>query len=241
MKALAAAALLPLLLASSILAATPPIVTEALKAMDNDDREWSFVQTTVDNGKTRVERFDPSRPIAEQWTLTLTEDRAPTPREQTEYREKRAKERVKAEARKKDPKRKEGENDLIREDSLVLLRENAEQVVYSFRPPPGDEDEDAFADHIKGTLTIGKSRPHAFTIEMKNDTPLKPMTGVRIDRFAMTMEFRPVTPRGPVLPFRFEASVRGKALLLKSLNQDTVTTFSEYRRSTGFQPALRGR
>lgn len=230
MKALAAAALLHLFLASSVLAATPPIVTEALKAMDDDDRNWAFVQTTVDNGKTRVERFDPSRPKAEQWTLTLTEDRAPTPREQTEYRKKRAKELETVEARKEDPKRKEGGNDLIREDSLVLLRETVVQVVYSFRPPPGDDDEDMFADHIKGTLTIGKSRPHAFTIEMKNETPMKPMTGVRIDRFSMTMEFRLVTPDGPVLPHRFEASVRGKALLVKSLNQDTVTTFSEYRK-----------
>jgi hypothetical protein len=229
MKALAAAFLL-LFLASSLLAATPPIVTEALKAMDGDDRDWAFVQTTLENGKKRVERFDPSKPIAEQWALTLTEDRVPTPREQTEYRKKRAKERETVEARKKDSKGKEGENDLIREDTLVLLRENAEQVVYSFRPPPGNEDDDQFAIAMKGTLTIGKNRPHPFIIEMKNETALKPMTGVRIDRVAMKMEFRPVTPEGPVLPFRFEASVRGKALLLKSLNQDTVTTFSEYRR-----------
>jgi hypothetical protein len=230
MKALASILVL-LLLAPVAVAERPPIVVEALKAMSSTEETWSWVQTTVEHGrKTKIERFDPSLPEDEQWTLVESNGRAPTARELGAYRKARANDRRRQEERSaKQGEKKDDFDELIREGSLELIREDLEQVVWRFLLPVKDPDMAEFSHSMKGTLTIGKRHPHWFTIEMGIEKPIKPAPGVHIERMYARLAFRPLSGNGPVMPYETESKFQGRLLLLKRVNEHTVTHYSEYR------------
>jgi hypothetical protein len=229
MKAFAGALFLMLVVPAGDAAARPPIVVEALKALSADDGTWSWVQTTVEHGRrTMVERFDPSRQ-GERWTLVENDGRAPTARELSAYRKRKASEDRRIEERKAETGRQKDDFDeLIRKGSLKLLREDAELAVWSFLPPETGEMAE-LEDAIKGTLTIGKRRPHPFTIEMTNDSPMRLAPGIRIERMYVRLDFRPLPGGGPVVLHQSESVLRGR-FLVKRLNEQTVTTYGDYRK-----------
>src|SRR5512141_771586 len=64
-------------------AAVPAYVQEALAKFSAEvPPGWAYTQTTVRGDESTTERFDPSRPPAEQWTLVLHNKLPPTPEEQ---------------------------------------------------------------------------------------------------------------------------------------------------------------
>jgi hypothetical protein len=229
MKASAGFVLLLLVLPPGAAADKPLIAVEALRALGSSEETWSWVQTTFEHGrKTKVERFDPSRP-EEQWTLVESNGRAPTARELSAYSRKQANDRRRLEERRtKRGEQKSDYEELIREGSLKLIREDLEQVVWGFLPPVKDTDMAELAHSIKGTLTIGKRAPHWFTIEMASEN-VKLAPSVHIERMYVRLVFRPLAGGGPVMPYESESVFRGR-LLLKRVNEHTVTTYSEYRK-----------
>ncbi|MHB0969020.1 MAG: hypothetical protein ACYC7A_14565 [Thermoanaerobaculia bacterium] len=227
MKILASATAFLLAGTLAVAADNPPLVVEALEAMARSDATWSYVKTTTGNTRARAEHFDPSLPEESRWTLLEIAGRTPTADERAEYAEEREAERMFANAdHVSDGKVADG---LIRDGSLVLLRENDEQVVYSFRPFVGSAVAE-FAEAMKGTLTIAKRYPHAFTIEMRNEKPVAPFTGFHINRIFTRLVFRPVTPDGPVLPYELEATLRARAMTVKRLDENSVIRFTQYKK-----------
>jgi hypothetical protein len=230
MKTLASILVL-FVLAPSAVAESPPIVVEALKALSSTEGTWSWVQTTVEHGRrTKIERFDPSLPEDEQWTLVESKGRAPTARELGAYRKGRAKDRRHQEQRSaKQGEQKNDFEELIRDGSLELIREDLEQVVWRFLLPVKDPDMAELSHSMEGTLTIGKRHPHWFTIEMGNEKPVKPAPSVHIERMYVRLAYRPLSGDGPVMLYETESVFYGRLLLLKRVNEHSVTTYSEYR------------
>jgi hypothetical protein len=212
---------------AAAVAPASPLVTEALDAIGSGGEAWAYTQTTVTNGKKTIESFDPSRPEADQWVLVLKNGRAPSPRDLREHRSEHSKRRSPGREKKGS---KEALSGLIREGSLELIADAKDAVTYGFRLPAETSEQARLADQLRGLLTIGKGRPHAVTIEIQSEGPIAPFPAVHIESMRTRMEFRPVTAGGPVMPFEMRSSIRGRALKLKSLDTDSVITFTDYRR-----------
>lgn len=216
------------LLALPAFAATPAPVAAAFRTMNATPGGWAFTQTTVENGKKTIETFDPSLPAARQWTLVLKEGRTPTAADLEEY----AADLVTRAEKKKMKENAAGDDPAaaaIRPGSLRLVRESGDAAVYEFRLPVDDPDAAKLIDVMKGRLTVGKSAPHPFVLEIFAEKPISPVVSVRIDRMYTRVEYRPAVPGGPLLPYEERSQVRGKIMMLKKLDEDSVVTYSDYR------------
>ena len=91
--------LIGLLLAAGLRAEVPPLLEAALRKLQADENRWAFTQTTQEfdrkgqpEGGLTVERFDPSQPYDQQWTLVRYQGREPTEREERSWRKRKDKE-----------------------------------------------------------------------------------------------------------------------------------------------------
>lgn len=80
-------------------AQTPALLHTALQKLQADENRWAFTQSTHEfdrKGKPKegptIERFDPSQPYAQQWTLLQYEGHKPTAREERSWRKRKDKE-----------------------------------------------------------------------------------------------------------------------------------------------------
>ena len=209
----------------------PPLVKSAFDAVEMSP-DFAFTQTTVDGDGRKVEKFDPTRPKGHEWQLVTKNGKAPTSSELSAY----AKEKAEAEKHqgKKNGKdeKKDGFSSMVRPDSLRLVSETPTEARFEFRLPAEDGDERGreIVDSLIGRLVISKNGPWLHVLELENQKPIKPITGVKIERMYTKMTFLAPAAGLPGLLGELRATVRGRAMLVKSLDQDTVTTFSEYRK-----------
>jgi hypothetical protein len=232
-----------LTLASTALAAPaqlPPIVERALETMERSDQEgYAFRMAKTDKGSTEIATFDPSKPAGQTWKLLQKDGKAPSAKESEEFRKERAKrekdrtEEEKKEKSKKGDKRDQELREMIAPDSLQLISETAERASYRFRMRIDDEDAKPFADAIRGTLVISKAAPHVESLDLASTGEIKAMTGVKISEFHLTLTFFPPDAHGQSLPATIRSVVKGRAMLVKKIDQDMTVGFSEYARRAG--------
>ena len=202
-------------------ATEPVIVARALDSADRDSRkDWAYTMTVVEDGKERIELFDPSREVGHEWTLVQVEGQKPTNGEIEDYQKKKERQR------KNDDE--SSLRDMIREGTLRLVQESDQRAVYSFEVKGKDEKEQKMMDHVAAELHIDKSGPWVERLEMKSAEEFKPMVGVKIDSFAMTIAYIPLG-NGSVAPGRILTKVHGKAFLVKTIDSDVRITFRDYR------------
>ena len=200
-------------------AAEPEIVRKALDAVDRDHREgWAYTMTVVEDGKRRVERFDPSGD-GEEWSLLRIEGLPPTKKDLEDYEE--ITER----------RRRNGDDDSVRDmikpGTLRFVSEDQSHVTYAFDVAADNDRERKMMDHVTGTLQIRKEGPYVDRLDLASDEAFKPMTGVKIDSFSMTITYV-VVADGPVAPRQMMTKVKGKAFLIKTIDSDVRLTFSDY-------------
>ena len=202
-------------------AAEPEIVARALDAADKDARkDWAYTMIVVEDGKERIERFDPSRDVEHEWTLVKVESRKPTAGDIEDYR--------KTKERRRESDDESSLRDMIQEGTLHLLREDDRQAVYAFKVKGKDNKEQKMMDHVGAELHIDKTGPWVERLEMKSAGEFNPMMGVTIEHFAMTITYIPIE-NGSVVPGRVETKVQGKAFFIKTIDSDVRITFSDYR------------
>ena len=112
---------------------------------------------------------------------------------------------------------------------MKLISETGDRATYDFRMKPEDEDEKEFAAKIRGTLVVSKARPFVETMELASTGEISPMMSVKIKEFYTKMSFRHDVEHDAALPLAVQSRIRGRALLVKSLDADVMVTFGDYR------------
>lgn len=217
--------------------ALPPLVERALATMETSDQEgYAFRMVKTEAATTEIATFDPAKPAAEAWTLLQQNGKAPNAKESEEFRKERAKrEKARAEERNKGKSgKRDGElREMIDPASVQVVNETPERATYRFRMRIDDEDGKAFADAIRGTLVVSKKAPHVESLDLASTGEIKAMTGVKISEFHLTLTFFPPDAHGQALPATIRSTVKGRAMLVKKIDQDMTVKFSDYARRGG--------
>lgn len=215
---------LVLLIVATAASAEPhPLAVRALKNLDAfDDDVWSYTRTTKAKDGLKIERHDASKPKGERWTLLRIDGRAPTAREQEEFR------REKAELEKRREKR-DDDNDVDLE-SIRLQSETPQRATFTFRTKAGGGLESKMAEKIAGTLVVSKDGGWAERFELRNTGTIAPVPGMNVSRFRLTMTFQRHGGTNEIVPEAIELSMRGRAFLVKSLDEERSTQYSDFVR-----------
>ena len=216
-----------LLCIPAVSAAEPhPLALKALESFEELEIDnWSYTMTTTSKEGKRIERHVATNPVGERWDLVLTTGRKPNTKELEEYREEKAKDLERREERKKDD---DHDVDL---PSITLVSETPDKATFHFRPKGDDEEEEKFMEHVRGTLVVNKDGAWVERFELASTDEIKPMAGVKVKEFNVRMLFRRDPATDEILPVSVVSRLRGRAFLVKSLDDDVVVSFSEFERT----------
>lgn len=200
----------------------------AFAAVDDDFKHtWAFTET-IDEDEARLSwRYDPSRRPGERWSLIAVDGREPTARDLEDFGD-----REDYGAHEEDDTTLADELDIIDFESLELLEETGERRIYSFAPT-GDKDagdeERRFMEQVAGRLSIVKQGLWLESLEMRNEKPIRPATGVRISRFLTRLSFGRLGTDGPVVPMAVDVEIRGRALLMFGFDEKESIRYSDFQ------------
>lgn len=219
----------------------PPLVERALETMERSEQDgYAYTMKMSEPGKSSLAHFDPAKPAGKTWELLQKDGKAPTAKEVESFRKERAeREKKRAEQKKEEKEKSRGGDKELREliapGSVQLISETSERASYRFRMRSDDEDEQAMVESIRGTLVVSKAGPHVESLDLASTGEMKPITGVKISEFHLRLTFFPPDAHGRALPATIQSKVKGRAMLVKKIDQDMSVTFSDYakRQSPG--------
>lgn len=207
----------------------------AVKALDDFEAleidGWSYTVTTTSKNGKKVERHDATRSEGQRWTLVLLDGRNPSAPEQDEYR------LEKAEQRKRREKGKNTRRTDVDRSTLRLVSETDHSVTFSFRPKTDGEADAMFMKEVWGTLVVNKDGGWVENFELASASEIRPMAGVKVTEFRLVMSFRRDPTSGSILPESIRSRVRGRAFVVKSLDDDTEVRFTGYVHASSPSPS----
>lgn len=198
----------------------PPEFETALKSFRTEGTKgWGFTQSTTSRSQSMVETYDPSKAETDRWSLVEKNGKPVSESDAREYREKHT-------------RRSSNETapDVTKQLDLTTaerVSEDAERSVYRFHLKPGSKD-DKSAQYMKATFTLHKPSQTIERIELGNTTPFSPVFAVKIQEAQTVITYSLPTPDRPTLLDRITVRVRGKAMFVKSLDEDMTVTYSDY-------------
>lgn len=200
------------------------IVQRAFESNDQASKQdWSFTETRLSEGVTRVSRFDPRRPDGERWALISVDGNPPTRKEIEQYLQ---------EKRESDDSQEEGDefgSKFIAPGSLKLIEETEVKYRFGFLPNIEEDSEEAkLWRHVNGILSIDKSGHYIESIDLKSIKPFKPAKGIKVKSFEMSMKFGPAANDSQIVPLLFDVHVQGRAFLMFKLNEAERISYSDY-------------
>lgn len=199
---------------------TTEIAEEAIHRADATKLDgWAFTVTTTEEGRKTVETHDPSAPKEQHWKLVLKADKPPTEKQLQKY----------AEERRRAGGKEQKLSKLVDKSSLELASEEPERLTFRFRMKAEDEEAKLMAGKIRGTLVVRRAGPTVESLEIANTEKISKAGLFSLSEFQTRIRFRPAPGRAESLIESVTARVRGRALLVKSLDVDSETTFSEFR------------
>lgn len=181
---------------------------------------WAYTLKTERNEHQLVERFDPAKPLTEQWTLLLTDGRSPTPKDLTQYAKFKAVQptgAAQATFQKGD----------LEPGSMALLSEDARRAEYrcSFREQSANADK--MLGHVTLRLQISKQPAYVEKYTLELPQPYSPVLGVKMNELVVEVSFSPPADDRPSLPLRSISHFRGRMLLFP-VEENLRLTYSEY-------------
>lgn len=201
-------------------AALPTEVETVLKSFRAEGAKgWSFVQTTTSRSKNLVERYDPLKPEGTRWTLLQVNGKPPTESETRDYQQKQT--------------RRSGNDtapDVVKQldlNSAERLSDDAEHSVYRFHLNAGGTD-DTSAKYMRASFTFHKPTASVQRVELVNTEPFSPMMTVTIQEAQTAIDYSLPTGDRPALLERITVRVRGRAMWVKSLDEDMTVVYSDY-------------
>ena len=224
-------AFLGLLLGASAIADDyQSIVQRAFETIHQDfDEDWSFTETATEDDIVTVARYDALGAAGQRWTLLSFDGRSPTGDEIDDYLD----DKKKGEKRKgkhgdsdEEPDDDRDNSAIVNFESLQLLEETADYWLFGFIPD-GDDDDD-FMRHVDGRIKVLKNGHYVEYIDLRNDKPIKPATGVKISKFLTTLTFGPAIDGGPIVPKAVDVVVKGRAMLVFKFDESETIRYSDF-------------
>ena len=208
-------------------AAVPSLLEAALQKLQADENHWAYTQTTQvfdrqgepEDGVT-VERFDPSLPYDQQWTLLQQDGRAPTAREERAWRKRKDREM----------KRRE-EKSLGEIMDLERAREverYAGQVVFEVPLQPGASRR-LPAEKFAVLMAVDESSATLSEFMLKTTDSFRALGVAKVDRIEIKADFAMVDPQYVPQPRRIVASGAGRLLFFR-VGGSAEITWSEFKR-----------
>jgi hypothetical protein len=180
---------------------------------------WAFTQTTTSGNKSLVERYDPSKPEFSRWVLLKKDGAAPSAADLTEYEQKLS-------------RRSRGDTapnvkDQLDRATCERVEENTERATYRFRLKAIDKD-DKSAPFMAVTFTLHKPTHTIEQVDLFNVEPFSPVFLVKVAEAKTTMKYSlPEGDRSTLLQ-NVTVKVRGRAMWIRSLDEDMTVVYSDY-------------
>lgn len=203
---------------------SPPValVKEALAATEKAEvSRWAYTMTSVVDGRKTVEKHDPSAPRGQRWELVSTDGKTPTEAERREYVKKRKRDSGTSQFNLKE---------LVDLTSVKVEKEDPDRMTCSLRMKADGDEGKLIAEKVRGQLVVRKQTPAIESFELANSERIGKRGVFSLSEFKIRMQFAFNPNVGEHLPVSFNMRVRGRALLVKSLNSDTEVTFSDFRK-----------
>jgi hypothetical protein len=185
--------------------------------------DWAYTLTTEREGRLITERFDPSKPPAEQWALLRMDGRIPAKADLESYQKYKAGQApgaMPATFNKGD----------IDPGSIELVREDPGRAEFTCKFRDQSANADKMLGHLRLRLTIRKLQPHVekFTMELRE--PYSPVLTVRMRELVVTMEFAPPGDDRPSLPVRSSSHFLGSVFFI-SVEENLRFSYADFTRA----------
>jgi hypothetical protein len=231
----------PALLAAAVASAEPlpdpveRVIAEAEARVEPEQR-WAFTHTYRRNDETVVARYDPRRPVGEQWRLTTPSTEAALTREQREMFADMQAELGPTPDRAVmyTPSADYRFRDLFGGD-LTLIDDGPHGRRYAFPFPEelpttgGDDEFKLLAKHVNCEIAIPANEPWLFSMRLVAPEPFRVGVVVRATKFENTTQYGEVEPGGPIAALHNDNHQVGSILLIP-LDDRRVTINSDFER-----------
>ncbi len=184
---------------------------------------WAYSQTTERNNLTTIERFDPSQPPAEQWTLLRYNGQAPSAPDQKKYDQFKAANptaSTQAAFQKSD----------IEPGSIELVHEDTERAVFNCAFRSESADSDKMLGHLHLQLVVNKRQPHVEKFQLALREPYSPVLGVKMNGLIVEMIFSAPTSDRPSLPAVSTSHFVGRILFFIGTEENLRLTYFDFSR-----------
>jgi hypothetical protein len=203
------------------------IVRLAFESIDHRFKEsWAFTETSTEEEIVRTGRYDPRLIRGERWSLISVDSRQPTVEETEEFLNDKKDDQHRGDEADEDGQREQKAGVDVNFESLDLVEETSDHWLFSFVPHEDDEEE--FMKHVNGHIKVIKRGHYVAYLDLRNDKPIKPATGVKIKKFRTRLAFGPATDGGPIVPLAVDVEVQGRAMLVIKFDEKESVRFSDF-------------
>lgn len=113
-------------------------------------------------------------------------------------------------------------------DAKSVIADGGEDGVarYSFEPVGETPEDQAFMSRQRGSLEVDREEGYVAALRIDSNGAFKPATGVKIKSFAMHIDFAEIDDT--VFASSVRVSIRGRAFMVKKIEQDEVVRFENF-------------
>lgn len=197
------------------------VVSNAIAATDTIKlNRWAYTLTTQVDGTRTVEKYDPSQTTDRRWQLVIKEGKTPAAKDLAKY----------AEERRKRGGRSNTKNirSLIDPSKILILSNDAARIYCRIELKKQDAGEGVEIPSISGTLTVLREPPQVERWDVASTAKFGKAGVFSISEMRFGMSFQQAPERAGVLPRSVSSRIRGRALIFKSLNVDSLATYSDF-------------
>jgi hypothetical protein len=211
------------LLSHDATADAPPEEVAAILngALPMAEQRCAYTRVRSDADSLKIERYDPANPDA-PWTLLNLDGRDPTAADLRRYVQRAESRSDRRHPLSFDPR------DMVRPGSWELRSQNGQEIAYQFRLKPFEELNERLAEKAIGTLVLNRADGRLLRIRIENTEPAYPAPFVRITAYAQEMRFEHDEAIGSDVLVKAVTHLRGRALGVRSLNDDRVIRYEDY-------------
>jgi len=208
----------------------PAPLKAALQKLMADDGRWAYTQTVKKYDRkgqpdgVQVERFDPSQPEEEQWTLLLRDGRPVTDREQRAFQRKKEREMRRREEK--------SLGEVIDFDRAQAVTSTAEAIVYEVPLQKGASrrfPEEKFTVF----MTVQPERETLEHFALRAREAFRMVGVARIEKVEIDARFQSVDPAHVPQPAVITASGAGRVLFFR-VGGSAEITWTDFKRVTPY-------
>ena len=211
---------------AAIRAEAPPLLDTAFQKLLADEDHWAYTQIIRRSYKVKretVERFDPSKPDDQQWTLVQFDGKAPTEPQLKSWQKRKQKE-----VRRREEK---SLGDLINLSDAKLYGETGDIATYEV-PLQKDEKNRFPPEKFLVLMSVDKKRQELehVNVTLRQSQSFRMKGVANVDSVAIEAAFKTIDEKYAPQPTCITASGSGKVLGLFKVGQSAEITWTDHRR-----------